>query len=99
MESQDQADPLALDGACVARPADAAREPVELAADFFATVFFAAVFFAADLCWPLPDADDFFAKALPFPARRMLPDKTPITRVRLAASDDALVSLRGNRGA
>lgn len=94
MESQDQADPLALDGARVERPVDGAREPVDFAEAFLATAFFAAVF-----CWPLPDADDFFAKALPFPARRILPDKTPITRGRLAASDDALVSLRGNRGA
>ena len=99
MESQDQADPLALDGARVERPVDAAREPVDFAEAFLATAFFAAVFFAADFCWPLPDADDFFAKALPFPARRILPDRTPITRGRLAASDDALVSLRGNRGA
>ena len=78
MESQDQADRLPPDGARVARPVDAAREPVALAADFLATAFFAADFFAADLCWPLPDADDFFAKALPFPARRMLPDETPL---------------------
>ena len=42
------------------------------------TVFFAVVFFAADFGWPLPDADDFFAKALPFPARRMLPDESPL---------------------
>ena len=94
MESQDQADPLALDGARVERPVDAAREPVD-----FAEAFLATDFFTADFGWPLLDADDFFAKALPFPARRILPDKTPITRGRLAASDDALVSLRGNLGA